>query len=274
MKRLLVGTPLGRLGQGFRESFLLVRTACREPEAVGTVANDVLAGTLVTSICRPDKVFIDVGAHIGSVIAEVMHQTPSVKIIAFEAIPQKIEHLRRKFPRVEFHECAVGEENKGQITFFVDTKQSGYSSLGKRSDAPDGAIQEIVVPLKRMDDLVDSDAVDVVKIDVEGAELGVLRGGERMIARCRPSILFESGPDSGDGLGYAKEALWQWCADREFQVLVPNRLAPDGPGLSQEGFLDSHLYPRRTTNYFAVPAERRLEIRDGARRVLKLKIDA
>lgn len=73
MKRLIVGIALGRLGQKARESLRLVRAAYREPEAVGTLANDALAGTLVASICRPDRAFIDVGAHIGSVIAEVMH---------------------------------------------------------------------------------------------------------------------------------------------------------------------------------------------------------
>lgn len=123
----------------------------------------------------------------------------------------------------------------------MDTKRPGYSSLGRRPEGAGAAIREIVVPLRRMDDLVDSDAVDVVRIDVEGAELSVLRGGERLIARCRPAILFESGPNCNDGLDHTKEALWQWFADRDFQLMVPNRMAHDDFGLSREGFLDSHL---------------------------------
>jgi hypothetical protein len=35
-----------------------------------------------------------------------------------------------------------------------------------------------------------------------------------------------------------------------------------------DGFIDSHIYPRRCTNYFAIPSERRIEIRDRARDIL------
>jgi hypothetical protein len=34
------------------------------------------------------------------------------------------------------------------------------------------------------------------------------------------------------------------------------------------GFIDSHLYPRLTTNYFAIPIERRTETRNKARAIL------
>jgi hypothetical protein len=82
--------------------------------------------------------------------------------------------------------------------------------------------------------------------------------------------MFESASmDEGD-LGYTKEGLGQWFADHEYQVLIPNRVAHNDDGPSPKGFIDSHQYPRRTTNYFAVPKERRTECRDRARDVLGL----
>ena len=65
-----------------------------------------------------------------------------------------------------------------------------------------------------------------------------------------------------------KESLCDFFEERNYQILVPNRLAHEGVGLSRSDFLESHLYPRRTTNYFAVPAERRLEFRDRAQAIL------
>ena len=115
-----------------------------------------------------------------------------------------------------------------------------------------------------LDNLISSPDVDVIKIDVEGAELGVIRGGKRVLSGCRPLVMFESAPRAPAPLDTPRMR----CGGSSMSWVirfVPNRLAHDGDGLSLECFLDSHVYPRRTTNYFAVPEERRIEIRDRAR---------
>jgi hypothetical protein len=126
-------------------------------------------------------------------------------------------------------------------------------------------LQEITVPVRRLDDLVGEASVDVIKIDVEGAELGVMRGGEAVIARDQPTILFESGPTEVGG--YSKSAMWEWLNKAGYAVLVPNRVAHNDPGLSRDGFIEAHLYPRRTTNYFAVARARRDEIQSRVRQI-------
>lgn len=270
MKQLILGTSLGRLALSARGSFTCVMMAFSHPEAAGTIVNDFLAGDLTTKLCKPNKVFIDIGAHIGSVSASVAHYCPSVKIVAIEAIPAKAERIRRRFPRIEVHTCALSDA-EGGASFFMHNKRSGRSSLTPPSKAADPDVTEIKVQLKRLDDVVAYRGVDVIKIDVEGAELGVLRGGERLVSESRPTIMFESGPEAEDGLGYTKDALWRWFADRDYALLIPNRLGHNDPGLSREGFIESHLYPRRTTNYFAVANERRVEVRDRVRDILKIE---
>jgi FkbM family methyltransferase len=264
---MLLNTFAGNILLAARDKFEIVRAALLNPESVGMLANDQLATELVTKMCRPGKLFVDVGAHIGSIISKVQQHDQSIEIIAIEAIPEKIENLRRKFQNVKFHNCAAGE-SESEASFFINTKQSGYSSLNQPGSAESNIIQEIKVSIKKLDDLLPSEDIDVIKIDVEGAELGVVRGGEDVLSANRPVIMFESASmDEGD-LGYTKEGLWQWFADHEYQVLIPNRVAHNDDGLSQKSFIDSHVYPRRTTNYFAVPKERRTESRDRARDVL------
>jgi FkbM family methyltransferase len=267
MKTKFVDTNIGRLALTTRNAVELIRTAYRSPESVGTLANDQLATYLVTRLCLPGKGFIDVGAHIGSIVSEVIRHDPSIKLYAIEPMPTKVRHLRQRFPAVELHECALGEA-EGEVPFFVNTKQSGYSSLGKPSKFE--GVETIKVPLKKLDALISSPDVDVIKIDVEGAELGVFRGGDALIKRSRPTLMFESGPQAVDGLEYNKESMWRWLEERDFDIVVPNRVAHNGSGLSLEGFLEAHLYPRRTTNYFAIPKERRIEIRDRARALLRI----
>lgn len=269
VKQMLVGTRLGRYAEASRDLVSLGRALFADLESLGTIANDQLATHLITRLCRPQRTFVDVGAHIGSVLGAAVRLDASIKVIGIEAIPQKVNALRRRFPSVTFHECAAGEED-GQATFFIDMKHSGYSSLGRRPNAAGSRIQEIRVAVKRLDELVVATDVDLVKIDVEGAELGVLRGGTNLVSACRPTIMFESAPQVPNSLPYSKEDLWRWFVDRDYEILVPNRVAHEGPGLSQSSFLESHLYPRRTTNYFGVPVERRSEIRDRARALLDI----
>jgi FkbM family methyltransferase len=244
-----------------------MRAALVLDEELGTKLNDQLASVLVSQICQPRKIFIDVGAHIGSVLASVMTHDPSISVIAVEPVPQKAHSLAKRFPGAEVHECALGDRT-GEVNFFIDTLLSGYSSLLSPRQSGATHAREIRVSMRKLDDLTQSDQVDVIKIDVEGAEVGVLKGGELLVTKCRPTILFESGPQEHPI--YSKEEMWTWLNERNYSIFLPNRLAHSQPGLSLATFLDGHAHPRRTTNYFAVPVERRIELRDRARRILAL----
>lgn len=270
MKQRILGGPIGRIAIQFRDKLAILRAAYSTPERVGTIANDQLATTLVTQLCKSDKTFIDVGAHIGSIVAEVIYRNPSIKIVAIEAIPEKVKRLRQKFPGVQFHECAVGNAS-GDVSFFVNTRQSGYSSLRRPDRSTEGTLSEIIVPIRRLDDLVDPTNIDTIKIDVEGEELGVLSGSTALLEKGRPTIMFESGLQSDSDSDGSKNAIYELLTSVEYAVLTPNRVAHNDPGLSKDAFIQGHLYPRLTTNYFAIPLENRVEIRDRARQILGIR---
>jgi FkbM family methyltransferase len=267
MKQYLLRSSFGGAALYLRDKMEILKVALHSPEDAGMMSNDQMAFRLITRICGRNKTFIDVGAHIGSVLSEVKRHDPTIKLIAIEAIPQKVEKLRRSFPCVELHECAAGDAS-GEISFFINLKQSGYSSLGKPTHINADRLQAITVQVKRLDEIVLTNDADAIKIDVEGAELGVLRGAINLLKKCRPVVMFESAPQADDGLGYSKEAMYEFLTSNGFSILAPNRVAHDDPGLSIDGFLESHWYPRRTTNYIAIPTERRIEIRDKARRIV------
>lgn len=270
-KQWVLGSVFGRALMSWRSRRELMQAARQNPECVGTVANDQLATLLVTRLPQPKTIFVDVGAHIGSIISEVACQDPTVSVIAVEAMPDKAARLRKKFPAVTVHASAVGER-AGTVPFFVRPRQSGFSSLskpgGQPASGPAEDVQEVQVPIQRLDELISAGGVDVMKIDVEGAELGVLRGCPEMIAASRPVIMFESGPRDADGLGYTKPLMWRFFSEHDYTLHIPNRVAHNDEGLSEDGFVDSHVYPRRTTNYIAIPRERRVAVRDRARAIL------
>lgn len=224
----------------------------------GMVVNDQIAIQLAAGLCPPTGTFVDIGAHIGSVISEVHFRHPRARIIAFEAIPEKATALQRKFPGFEVHNLALCDR-EGEASFFIDREHSASSSLarGERS------VQEIKVKTRRLDSLFEGRHADVIKVDVEGAELGVFRGATELIERSRPIIMFESGPSVI--FDFTKEAMFAFLDERDYAIFAPNRVAHTGGRMTLDAFLDSHEYPRRTTNYFALPAEREQQIREAAR---------
>lgn len=79
MKEKFLGNPIGKIAFFLRDKFklYLIYTAYFYPEIVGTEANDQLANLLITRICQSNKTFIDIGAHIGSILSEVLYTDPS-----------------------------------------------------------------------------------------------------------------------------------------------------------------------------------------------------
>lgn len=209
LKQKLLTTSFGEKLLKLRNFYELCKCFWQNPENLPTLVNDQISSEIVTKLCGTDKIFIDVGSHIGSIISAVQSYNSQIEIIGIEAIPEKVMRLRKAFPSVQIYECAVGD-SEGEVCFYINTKQSGYSSLGKKTDILNNDIKEIKVQLKTLDNLIAPDKkIGVIKIDTEGAELGVLRGASKLISKNRPIIMFESGPNDNH-LGYSKEDIYMF----------------------------------------------------------------
>ena len=268
MKKYLVGTALGHLLLTVSHLTSLKSLSVKNPENASMVANAILADRLVTQLCPTGGTFIDVGAHIGSIFSTVHRQDSSIRIVAVEADPSKTTNLAERFEYCTLHACAVGD-TEGQIEFYINPDATGYNSLVK-SDA--GNQITISVEIKKLDALLKDETPDVIKIDIEGAELGALRGGATVIAAHCPTIMFESTEIGKNALGYSPELLWEWLSEMGYGVHAPDRLAHDAAPLDLGSFLDSHAYPMRTLNYFAVHSSKRTQARDRARSILNIQV--
>lgn len=265
LRHYLVGTALGDSLVYARQLWKAWRVITRCPERGGLICQEAIAQRLLPRLCSPGCTFVDVGAHIGSIVASALRHHRGSQVVAIEAIPAKAEHLRRRFPTIAVINVAASDSDD-VATFYVDMQQSGYSSLIRPHAS---TVLPITVQMKRLDDVISGAVnVGVLKIDVEGAEIRVLRGGGALIDRCRPTIMFESARPPTDATHSQSLEVFDWLVRREYEILVPNRVAHEGPGLAPETFIEGHYYPRRTTNYFAVPIERREQVRAMARLAL------
>ncbi len=149
---------------------------------------------------------IDVGASVGlHTLALGRAVGPSGRIYAFEAEPRLERPLRRTLAANGFHQVdlqilAVGAEH-GEATFHV-ARTIGHSSLYALGGS-DAVREEVRVQLRTLDELVPPQTmVDVIKIDVEGAELDVIKGAHATITRSRDcAIVAELGPSHLERVG-------------------------------------------------------------------------
>lgn len=140
----------------------------------------------------PDANCVDVGAHRGAFLANMTRFAPQGRHVACEPLPHLAAELREKFPTATVHEVALANE-AGEATFHFLPTMQGFSGL--HDIAPgDHEVRELQVRTARLDDLLDPELpISLIKIDVEGAELGVLDGAERTLRRWQPAVLLEHG---------------------------------------------------------------------------------
>ena len=180
---------------------------------------------------------IDVGAHTGAILSDIVRISPSGAHHAIEPLPDLAAALRVEYPSVEVHECVLGSaafvaETGGATTINRNVDDPGYSSV-KRSDHPrlkSARIESVPVRVRTLDEIAEGiDRLRLVKIDVEGFEVEVLSGSTEMLRRMAPTLVFEheridSGSDDSQALfelldraGYTISRLADW---RERVVLT------------------------------------------------------
>lgn len=176
-------------------------------------------GDVLRRLIQPGMVVADVGANIGLLTLVMAWATgPGGRVIAFEpeAVPrsnlEKMKHLNG-LSWVEVRDQAVGE-SAGRLTFHV-SDIIGHSSLYALPDAEEARTVEVEVV--RLDDVAPAKRLDVVKIDVEGAELDVLAGMKSVIAKNPDlAIVAEFGPEHLKRVGQTPAQWFKAFGDAGF----------------------------------------------------------
>jgi FkbM family methyltransferase len=175
VERLLAGSPFEPWARlVYRRVHSIGRPRVRQ-----SLEYDRAMGRIMARIPQPDSSCADVGAHRGSVLEEIVRLAPRGRHFAFEPLPDLAARLRRRFPRVTVHQVALGDTAGASVYYRVldDLGRSGLRRIirpGQQS-----RVEELQVRTERLDDLIPPDlTLRFLKIDVEGAQLQVLRGGE------------------------------------------------------------------------------------------------
>lgn len=266
LRHLVIRTPIEGLMQRVK-GVLTVPRRMQHPELRAIFDEGKFVEEACRMILTSDANTIDIGAHLGSQLSLQVHLAHRGRHMAFEPVPQKARWLRQKFPEVDVREVALHQEASSHHDFFVNASRPGYSGLRKH-DAADDDVYRITVQQQSLDEVLgDAPDIDFIKIDVEGGELFVLKGAVRVLARCKPTLLFESTSSGLSAWGLSPDDLFQFLTEQGYRIFLPRAFVAAGRPLERDEFAAAHQYPFWAFNFIAVAKERPLGRKRVARSV-------
>lgn len=215
----------------------------------------------VQRLLRPGMTVLDIGAHHG-LYTLLCSKSVGCKgrVIAFEASPRECRRLGKHVrlnscSNVRIEPCAAGSQHGSADFYVVDGPTDWGNSL--REPAVAESTYKIRVEVRAVDDVLQGlgiSRVDFMKIDVEGAELEVLKGAMQLLrGAARPAILVEVQELRTQPWGYRSRAIVHFLASLDYRWFS---LAADGALHAMPSDLESY-----DANLVALPAERVREFR-------------
>lgn len=167
-------------------------------------------------VLRPGDLVVDIGANVGA-LSVVAANAVGVdgSVVSIEPNPTLAKRLtgiseRNPLGNIRVIEAAIGDE-KGPAKFFVSSSHP-YSSLDQ-SELPDYPLQGVVdVQVRTLDDVwateLNGRPIRLLKIDVQGFEAKVIRGGRRCLQESPPDLIVLE--LMGEGLSKVRQDLRAW----------------------------------------------------------------
>lgn len=245
----LIGTPLERPAHAVRQLSRL-RIHRKHPELQNIYREDADLPEVFHRAIRDGMNCIDIGCHLGSMLNLMVKLSPRGQHMAVEPLPYKANWLQRRYKHVEVHQVAL-HNAEGEVSFFQNKSQTGYSSL-KRPDGPHD-IQQLIVRCRRLDDLVPTNRpIGFIKIDVEGAELGVFQGASRVLRESRPVILFECTTSCIEQFNVQPHQVYELLSEQYgYKIYLPRVWLQGGEPLTLGQFERAMVYPFEAFNFVA-----------------------
>jgi len=217
---------------------------------------EVAETNFVTRFLRDGMTILDIGAHHGfyTLLASKL-VGPTGKVVSFEPSPRECVRLERHIrlnncANVRIEQIALGASPGKAELFLVEGTEDYCNSL--RPPAVNAETRKVPVKVTTLDEFLPATGltgVDFIKLDVEGAELDVLKGASNLLRRSlRPVFMVEVYDIRTRPWGYAAHDIVRFLADRSFEWFTLEESGKPRPANSVSPSFDANLV--------AVPAER------------------
>jgi len=205
-------------------------------------------------LLRPGMTVMDIGANVGLLTRQFCQQVgQNGRVYAFEPDPltfQFLEYNTRSFQNKELVQFAVSDNQEPALLHLNLTSGAGNSLLNQSHST-----ESVPVTCISLDEFLKqhgNPSVDAIKIDVEGAELSVLRGMRQTVTRLPGlKIIIEYCPANLKAGGVEPRAVFDELRSQQFDLQV---IQSDGSAKAIDKFeeLEGNLNPRGYLNLYCV----------------------
>lgn len=139
------------------------------------------------------SVFFDIGANVGFYSLSVAHHFKDIEIHAFEPVPDTLLDFKKNISRnklenkIILNELAVSDKN-GSVYMTSDHHSSNYIT---EAESPQCTLEVECITVDTYVEKHSIKKIDIIKIDVEGKELSVLKGAKHALKTFKPILLIE-----------------------------------------------------------------------------------
>ena len=142
---------------------------------------------VISTLFKPGMTFIDIGANKGdfSLIAAKIVGNEG-KVLSFEPEPDNCRWIRKSiemnnYTNIQLFDLALGSSN-GEATLYIGEKSGWHSLVPNQAGRGMGEIEVTTRTLDSLLDEINNPDIDLIKIDVEGAEMEVLNGARETLS--------------------------------------------------------------------------------------------
>jgi FkbM family methyltransferase len=212
---------------------------------------DILTKKFFKKFLHKHSNTIDIGCHKGEILDEIIKIAPQGKHLAFEPIPVFFNLLKNKYNhnlQVTIYAYAVSDSD-GKITFNYVKNAPAYSGIKKRKyNTNQPNIEEITVDAIKLDSLNINHKIDLIKIDVEGAEYKVLAGAFNTIMINKSIVIFEFGKGASDYYHTTPQMIFDYFDKLNMSIYNLSEFFKNKNKLSLKKFIE--IYEKNTDYIF------------------------
>ena len=185
--------------------------------------NEVEPREKLFSLIKEGMIVIDIGANMGEVSLNIANRVRETgKVYSFEPSSTNYKKcfqnilLNEKLKNsIDLNFCALGDKSTSAFLKIADKNNLGMNSISDSGEK---------IEIRKLDDIVaekNISKIDLIKLDVEGYELKVLKGAEQCIKKFHPALFIELDDELLKKQGDSSFLLLNWLNEHNYKIIDP-----------------------------------------------------